>query len=124
MEFLLIGASSLVYWFMHRNDTPTHPKLFWTLLFGWFYLLYYILCCNRNKEIGGNYSAFAELCKVSTVITVTSWIGGAHATSDNGKRISVPQGFPSLISIAANYGLYPTTCDVAGGMLTLVKKEQ
>ena len=67
-------------------------------------------------------TTFEELCKVSTVITVTSWLGGAHATNEHGKRISVPQGFPPLISAAAKYGLYPTTCDVDGGMMTLVKK--
>jgi len=47
MDFLfLIGATSLIYWFIHRNDTPTHPKLFWTLIFGWFYILYYV--CKKN----------------------------------------------------------------------------
>ena len=47
MELLwIIGALSLVYWFVHRNDTPTHPKLFWTLLFGWLYILYYV--CNKK----------------------------------------------------------------------------
>jgi hypothetical protein len=45
--FLLIGASSLVYWYSHRNDEPTHPKLFWTLIFGWLYILYYV-CDKKN----------------------------------------------------------------------------
>lgn len=44
---LLIGASSLVYWYSHRNDVPNHPKLFWTLLFGWLYILYYV-CEKKN----------------------------------------------------------------------------
>ena len=44
--FFLIGASSLIYWFSHRNDEPTHPKLFWTLIFGWLYILYYV--CNKK----------------------------------------------------------------------------
>ena len=42
----LIGASSLIYWFLHRNDEPTHPKLFWTLIFGWLYILYYV--CDKK----------------------------------------------------------------------------
>ena len=42
----LIGASSLIYWFSHRNDEPTHPKLFWTLIFGWLYILYYV--CDKK----------------------------------------------------------------------------
>lgn len=45
--FFLIGASSLIYWFSHRNDEPTHPKLFWTLIFGWLYILYYV-CEKKN----------------------------------------------------------------------------
>ena len=45
--FLLIGASSLIYWYLHRNDTPNHPKLFWTLIFGWLYILYYV-CEKKN----------------------------------------------------------------------------
>ena len=45
--FFLIGASSLIYWDLHRNDEPTHPKLFWTLIFGWFYILYYV-CEKKN----------------------------------------------------------------------------
>ena len=45
--FFLIGASSLIYWFLHRNDEPTHPKLFWTLIFGWLYILYYV-CEKKN----------------------------------------------------------------------------
>jgi hypothetical protein len=45
--FLLIGASSLIYWCLHRYDTPTHPKLFWTLIFGWMYILYYV-CEKKN----------------------------------------------------------------------------
>ena len=45
--FFLIGASSLIYWFSHRNDEPTHPKLFWTLMFGWLYILYYV-CEKKN----------------------------------------------------------------------------
>ena len=44
--FFLIGASSLIYWFSHRNDEPTHPKLFWTLIFGWLYILYYV--CDKK----------------------------------------------------------------------------
>ena len=44
--FFLIGASSLIYWFLHRNDEPTHPKLFWTLMFGWLYILYYV--CDKK----------------------------------------------------------------------------
>lgn len=44
--FSLIGASSLIYWFSHRNDEPTHPKLFWTLIFGWLYILYYV--CDKK----------------------------------------------------------------------------
>ena len=44
--FFLIGASSLIYWFSHRNDDPTHPKLFWTLIFGWLYILYYV--CDQK----------------------------------------------------------------------------
>ena len=44
--FFLIGASSLIYWFLHRNDEPTHPKLFWTLIFGWLYILYYV--CDKK----------------------------------------------------------------------------
>ena len=44
--FFLIGASSLIYWFSHRNDEPTHPKLFWTLMFGWLYILYYV--CDKK----------------------------------------------------------------------------
>ena len=45
--FFLIGASSLIYWFLHLNDEPTHPKLFWTLIFGWLYILYYV-CEKKN----------------------------------------------------------------------------
>ena len=44
--FFLIGASSLIYWFSHRNDEPTHPKLFWTLIFEWLYILYYV--CDKK----------------------------------------------------------------------------
>ena len=43
----LIGISPLVYWYSNRNDYPTHPKLFWTLLFGWLYIFYYI-CEKKN----------------------------------------------------------------------------
>ena len=45
--FFLIGASSLIYWFLHQNDEPTHPKLFWTLIFWWLYILYYV-CEKKN----------------------------------------------------------------------------
>ena len=45
--FFLIGASSLIYWFLHLNDDPTHPKLFWTLIFGWLYIFYYV-CEKKN----------------------------------------------------------------------------
>ena len=44
--FFLIGASSLIYWYYHREDEPTHPKLFWTLIFGWLYILYYV--CDKK----------------------------------------------------------------------------
>jgi hypothetical protein len=71
---------------------------------------------------GATDTSFDDLCKESSVITITSWIGGTHATSESGKRIRVENGFPNLISTASKYGLYPTTCDVEGGMMTLVKK--
>ena len=71
---------------------------------------------------GATDTSFDELCEKSNVITITSWIGGTHATNEFGTRIRVEPGFPTLISAAAKYGLYPTTCDVDGGMMTLVKK--
>ena len=34
----------LVVWNKWKNENPNNPpKLFWTLLFGWLYLLYYYL---------------------------------------------------------------------------------
>jgi len=45
--FLFIVVSSLIYWYSHRNDESTHPKLFWTLIFGWMYILYYV-CDKKN----------------------------------------------------------------------------
>jgi hypothetical protein len=74
-----------------------------------------------DSTIGATKVSFDSLCKESKVITITSWIGGTHATNESGKRIRVERGFPNLISTAAKYGLYPTTCDVDGGMMTLVK---
>ena len=71
---------------------------------------------------GATEKSFDSLCEESNVITITSWIGGTHATNESGTRIRVEPGFPTLIATAAKYGLYPTTCDVEGGMMTLVKK--
>lgn len=75
-----------------------------------------------DKLSGATKMSFESLCKESNVITITSWIGGSHATNENGKRIRVERAFPNLIAKAAKYGLYPTTCDADGGMMTLVKK--
>ena len=66
-------------------------------------------------------TTFDEMCQTANVITVTAWLNESHATDDKGKKIRVPCGFPNLISTAARYGLYPTTCDL-DGILTLVKK--
>jgi hypothetical protein len=71
---------------------------------------------------GATKTSFESLCEQSNVITITSWIGGTHATNESGTRIRVERGFPNLIARAAKYGLYPTTCDMQGGMMTLVKK--
>lgn len=73
---------------------------------------------------GATSTSFDSLCQESSVITITSWIGGTHATNENSKRIRVERGFPNLIAVAAKYGLYPTTCDMDGGLMTLVKKSE
>lgn len=88
-------------------------------------LIIYWVCSGIDSAVDSIDSpniTFEEMCKTSSVITVTSWIGGTHATDEAGNRIRVERGFPNLISIAAKFGLYPTACDVDGGMMTLVKK--
>lgn len=45
ITFLVISFP-LIYWWVHHKDKPTHPKLFWTLLFGWIYTLYYV--CEKK----------------------------------------------------------------------------
>ena len=75
-----------------------------------------------DSASGATEKSFDSLCEESNVITITSWIGGTHATNETGTRIRVERGFPNLIATAAKYGLYPTTCDIDGGMMTLVKK--
>jgi hypothetical protein len=70
---------------------------------------------------------FEEFCQISKVITVRSEMGETHATNDNGTKIRIPcYAFEELISQAARYNLYPTTCEsqtlFKDGILTLVKK--
>ena len=67
-------------------------------------------------------TSFEEMCQTANVITVTYYLNDTHATDDKGKKIRVPCGLPNLISTAARYGLYPTTCDL-DGLLTLVKRK-
>ena len=67
---------------------------------------------------------FEKMCETSNVITITSWIGGTHATDENGNTIRVERSFPSLISKSSRYGLYPSAIDSEGGMMTLVKTKK
>lgn len=48
MIYLVIYIATLFVWLKWRNENPNNPpKLFWTLIFGWIYLLYY--WCNEKN---------------------------------------------------------------------------
>ncbi len=45
--FIIIFIITLCVWNKWRKENPNNPpKLFWTLIFGWIYLLYY--WCNKK----------------------------------------------------------------------------
>ena len=46
--FVIISIITLYVWNKWRKENPNNPpKLFWTLIFGWIYLLYYY-CDKKN----------------------------------------------------------------------------
>lgn len=90
---------------------------------GYFFTLFFvvfILSCIGDHIGNGDCASmtFEDLCKESTVITLTWGTLQGYATGDRNKVI-ITDSFPQCIAKASRYGFKPTTSK--NNMVTLVK---
>jgi hypothetical protein len=95
--FIINIVLLVVVWNKWKKENPViPPKLFWTLVFGWFYLIYYYLFVCKIS--------FSDLCKKSNTITLTWGTFEGHGTNENGERAVIKGGFPNAIGEASKFG--------------------